>query len=352
MMVLIEGQKIIGAIIDMQRVKPFFKKYWQEEVQDYIKGYNFWNRPIIGDLENACKSHLGMKHGVAVNSATNGIFMALYVWSERHEGRDEVIVPNWGYPAVRRVCKLLALKVIPVDIRTDTLGMHPNLVKEKINSKTLAVVHIENNGIIGKPDEIRGVIPEPVMLIEDAAPSFLQYEAGTYGHVSVFSFSPTKPLMAGEGGIIMTDYDDLYEEMIALRGSDDHYCLEASLNCNMSPFLAAYLLPQFNHLHEICEMRSKVRVQYKKYLKIFEEHTNNHGSIMYLSKHADRISKRLSELGIYHRLRAYPLVEDDPVNYPESVRVYNQLIDLPMHQDLTTVSIAAICGSIKKVENE
>jgi perosamine synthetase len=293
-----------------------------------------------------------LKHGVAVNSGTNGIFLALYVWSKRHEDRDEVIVPNWGYPAARRVCMLLGLKVIPVDIRTDTLGMHPNLVREKINSKTLAVIHIENNGIIGKPDEIRGVIPEPVLFIEDSAPSFLQRDAGTYGHVSVFSFSPTKPLMGGEGGIIMTDYDDLYDELVAVRGPDNHHQQAAALNCHLSPFLAAYLIPQFNDLESLCEIRLKVRDRYQEHLNIFTEHTNIHGSIMYLSQHADRISKKLSRLGIHHRFRAYPLIEEDPVNYPESMRVYNQLLDLPMHQDLTSAEIKGICGFIKKVENE
>ena len=335
-------------------MKPYYKNHWLENLETYIQEYDFWHDGVIEELEEKTRDVINRKYSLAVNSSSNAIFMCLYVWSKKYPNRNEVIIPNWGYPAVFKACKVLGLEPIPVDIEKHTLGMIEQGIFDVISPRTLAVVHIENNGIIGDPQTIRDILTDDILFIEDSAPSMLQDKAGTFGDVAMFSFSPTKPLMAGEGSIILTDNKKLYEKLKILRHTSNYENRDASLNFMLSPFLAAYLLPQFKHLDYLGAMRSLVHINYKKYLDIFEEPyiaTNRHGAIMYLSQRADKVSKKLSQNGIEHRYKYYPCYDDSWDDYPVSHLVREQIIDLPMHHEIKENQIKLICDIIKRVEN-
>lgn len=337
----------------IKRVKPYYRKEWTDQLHMYLEKWDFWKEGALLDLEKRISEFVDRKYGIACNSTTNSIFMCLYIWSKKYPELNEVILPNWGYPAAYKACDVLGLKPIIVDIDRWTLGMTQTGVADVLSNKTLAVVHIENNGIIGDPLSIKEILPEHVLFIEDAAPSLLQEESGTYGDVSMFSFSPTKPFCAGEGSVIITDNKEIEEALRKFRYIGHYTDLTTSLNFAMSALLATYIIPQFDILSEIIDMREWVHKEYKKHLDIFEEpyiETNRHGAIMYLSEKAVDISRSLTNFGIEHRHKYYPNFIDDPIDYPISIEVKNQIIDLPMHQDLTEKDINAICTIIKRVE--
>ena len=339
----------------IKRAIPFWKKHWVESIEFYLGEYDFWHDGIIEELENKIKEIVKRKHALVVNSCSNAIFMALQVWSERYPMHDDVMMPNWGYPAAAKACKVMGLNPNPVEIDKWSLGMNQQSVTDYMGSTTLACVHIGNNGVIGDPESIKEVLYDDTLFIEDCAPSILQDTAGIHGDISMFSFSPTKPLMAGEGAVMLMDDDDLYESLKLLRHTPNYDNMDGSLNFNLSPFLAAFLLPQFQYLDELAEMRSSIHAEYKKYLNIFEEPyvtTNNHGAIMYLSEKAEQISKKLDVFNIQHRYKYYPCVEEDYVNFPVSCEVRDQIIDLPLHHELTNEQIKFICNVIRKVEDE
>jgi len=108
-------------------------------------------------------------------------------------------------------------------------------------------------------------------------------------------------------------------------------------------------------MDEIIEMREWVHAEYKKHLYIIGEaylNSNRHGAIMYLSHKAKNVCKRLTRFGIEHRYQYYPNIKDDPIDFPISCRIRDQIIDLPMHQDLTAEQIKFICEVVKRGENE
>lgn len=338
----------------MKRVKPYYKKEWIDKLEHYIETWDFWKEGALIELEKKMSSYIGKEYALAVNSTTNSIFMCLYVWSKKYPGRNEVIIPNWGYPAAFKACKVLSLEPILVDIEKYNLGMIEQGVLGVLNSKTLAVVHIENNGIIGDPQTIKNILTDDILFIEDSAPSLLQDKAGTFGDVSMFSFSPTKPFCAGEGSVIVTDNKELYDDLKNFRYIGQYTNLTTSLNFSMSAFLASYLIPQFDSIDEIIEIREYVHNEYKKHLDIFQEpyiSTNRHGAIMYLSENADEISIKLSKFGIEHRYKYYPCYNDNYIDFPISCQVRDQIIDLPMHHELDENDIKLICDIIKRVEN-
>jgi perosamine synthetase len=299
-------------------------------------------------LEEKCRELIGRKYCLAVSNTSSAIFMCLYLWSKKYPDKNQVVIPNWGYPAAFKVCKVLRLEPVPVDIRKETLGMTKDGIADRLNEKTLSVIHIENNGIVGDPLEISKMITDDILFIEDCAPSMAQAGAGIFGDVSMFSFSATKPLFAGEGSVILTDSKQMYNDLKLLRHTPDYENMDGTLNFLLSPLLSAYLLPQFDSLKYIGQFRERIHNEYKKYLNIFEELNNKHGAIMYLSKDAEKIHEKLNSYSIEHRYKYYPLY--DKSKFPISCEVYNEIIDLPMHHNLTDNEIKFICSVIKKVE--
>lgn len=338
----------------IKRTIPFYKEKWIDELKNYLENWDFSKEQKLLELEYKISNYIGRKYGIATNSTTNSIFMCLYIWSKKYPNRNQVIMPNWGYPATFKACKILGLTPVFVDIEKKTLSMSSK--KINLTSNILAVVHVENNGVVGNAKNIFEMkyVDNNILFIEDCAPSLLQSTAGNHGDVSMFSFSPTKPFCSGEGSVILTDDDELYSSLKNFRYIGEYNNLKPSLNFAMSCLLAAYLLSQFDYIDEIIDFREKVHKEYKLNLDIFEEpyiSTNRHGAIMYLSKKAEYISKRLSIFGVEHRYRYYPNFVDDKIQYPISCEVRDQIIDLPMHHELSSEQIKFVCNIIKRAEN-
>lgn len=335
----------------MKRVMPYIHPDYVESISDYLTGYDFWHDGILDEFEARIAKMYGRKFGLTVNSASNAIFMCLCV-RKRKSNKNKVILPNYGYPAAFKACKFLELEVVPVDIETNTLSMNIDHVVNVIDSDILAVIHIENNGVVGNIKSIKDRVPSDILFIEDSAPSMLQDKAGVFGDVSIFSFGPTKPVLTGEGSIILTDDPDIYNDLKLLRHTPNYDNKEPSLNFLMSPILVSYAMPQLDFLREIREMRTWVQTEYEKHINIFSEPdaTRNYGAVMYLSPNAEKISKSLSVFGIDHRYKYYPLYEE--MGFPVSREVRDSIIDLPMHQELSEDNIETICYIVKRAENE
>jgi dTDP-4-amino-4,6-dideoxygalactose transaminase len=247
-----------------------------------------------------------------------------------------------------------------VDIKLETLAMNPDDLLNTVSQQTVAVVHIGNNGVIGSDIEmIKEICDENgVCFLEDSAPSMLQFfngkRAGCFGDLAIYSFSATKPVTCGEGGVILTDNKEYYDKLKVLRHTPKYYNLEPSLNFCLSPFLAAYLLPQLNddYINESLVLRETIHETYKSFgLEPFENEgvTNRYGAVMYLSKKASTISKRFDTFGVEHRYQHYTLY-DDPDKFPISKMVIDQIIDLPSHYHLKEEEIMSVCNIIKMVE--
>jgi dTDP-4-amino-4,6-dideoxygalactose transaminase len=338
----------------IKRVLPYLRKEWVRDLERYLDTYDFFQEGIVEEVEDKVKEYTGREYALCVNSGSNALFMCLCVVGKPGQ---QVIMPNYGYPATFKACKMLGLTPVSVDIKENTLSMNPTEIRKAVNSSTAAIVHIGNNGVIGGDiEEIKSIAEHSECLfLEDSAPSMLQkfrgINAGCFGDVAVFSFSATKPLTCGEGAVIVTDNKELYEQLKLLRHTPKYSNKDASLNFLLSPFLAAYLLPQFNHVEEIIQKRERIHNTYKKYLNIFEEHdvTNRYGAIMYLSGKAESISKRFTECGIQYRHRHYTLYEEH--GFPVSEKVISEIIDLPSHYSLNEKQIKYICGIVRSVEN-
>lgn len=182
----------------------------------------FHGGPRVRAFEGAWEERFQCKHAIAVNSNTSGLIAALGAVGVGPG--DEVIVPPWSMSAT--VMAPMFYGGIPVyaDIEDDTFCLDPQSVLDNITPKTRAILVVNMFGHPAQLHELHRIADERgIYLIEDNAQGPLATEAGCYagtiGHIGVFSLNCHKHIHTGEGGVCVTDDDDL---ALRLRGIRNH----------------------------------------------------------------------------------------------------------------------------------
>lgn len=183
-------------------------------------GPQFLGGPVVQQFESAWARRFGVKHAVAVNSATSGLVAAMAAVGV--SPGDEVIVPPYSMSAT--VMAPLAFGGVPVfvDIDADTFTLDLDQVRAAITPKTRTILAVNLFGQPARLHELRRLADERgIFLVEDNAQGPLAAEdgrsAGTIGHVGVFSLNYHKHIHTGEGGVCVTDDDELALKMQLVR---------------------------------------------------------------------------------------------------------------------------------------
>ena len=216
----------------------------------------------LRQFEERLAEYLGVQHAVCVSSCTLGLALT-------YQGlglSDEVIVPSFTFMAT--VHPLVWLNAVPVfvDIDPHTWNMDPARVEEAITPRTTGIVAVHN---FGNPADVEALEEiarrHHLRLVFDAAHGFgTLYQGqpvGRFGDAEVFSITPTKLLVAGEGGVVATNDDALAEHIRAGReyGNDGHYGSSfAGLNARMPEFNAILGLKSLEMLEENAQRRNRV----------------------------------------------------------------------------------------------
>lgn len=171
-----------------------------------------WNREgMTGRFEKAFAEFVGAKHAISRNSAMTGLAQAVSC-SEAGWDTEVICDPVVHFGGIAALCE----NATPVfaDIESDTLLMDPDSVRQKITEKTKALIVTNLWGLCARLDELRQICDEhDIFMIEDCAHNICSLwkgkHAGTWGHISVFSFQQGKHLPTGDGGMMVTDDDEL-----------------------------------------------------------------------------------------------------------------------------------------------
>jgi dTDP-4-amino-4,6-dideoxygalactose transaminase len=223
--------------------------------------------PLVRRFEEQAASYLGVRHCVAVGSCTAGLMLVL----RAAELTGDVLVPSFTFAATAHAVAWNGLRPVFVDIRSDTLNMSSEACERAIGAGTSAILAAH---IFGTPADVEGLerIAEEhgLRLLFDAAHAFgsrhLGQMVGGFGDAEVFSLSPTKVLVAGEGGVIATD-DDLLAERCRIGRNygnpGDYDCRFVGLNARMSEFHAAVALGSFEDLEDRLTEREELAAAYR-----------------------------------------------------------------------------------------
>lgn len=181
---------------------------------------DFYGGPKVQEFERACEAHFGVKHAVTVNSATSGLIAAMGAIGI--EPGDEVIVSPWTMCA--SATAVVHWNAIPVfaDIELETFCLDPASVEANITPYTKAILAVDIFGHSANMDELLSIARKHgLKVISDTsqAPGALYHGkfAGTLADVGCYSLNYHKHIHTGEGGILVTDDDELAERLRLIR---------------------------------------------------------------------------------------------------------------------------------------
>jgi dTDP-4-amino-4,6-dideoxygalactose transaminase len=197
-------------------IRPYLPPGTKERVNAVLDSGYLTEGPVTRELEAAAAAFLGTRHALAVTSATTGIEVALRALKIGPD--DEVIVPDYTYPATALAVGIVGATAVIVDVDPDTMLIDYDRIEGAITPRTRAIVPVSEFGNPLDYDRLNAIRQKHELhIVEDAACAFGAAwhgrRVGTWADISVFSLHPRKFITSGEGGIITTDNREWAEWM-------------------------------------------------------------------------------------------------------------------------------------------
>jgi dTDP-4-amino-4,6-dideoxygalactose transaminase len=229
------------------------------------------NAALVERFERAAAEMLGVGNCVAVSSCTSGLLLLLRAL----ELTGEVILPSFTFFATGHAALWNGLKPVMVDCDPRTWTIDPKDVERNITSNTTAILAVH---IYGNPCNVRALADiaarHRLKLIFDAAHAFGSCHqgepVGRFGDAEVFSLSPTKTLVCGEGGLVATNDAALARRLRVMRNYGDpgtYDCEIIGLNARMSEFQAALGLAGLDLVEEKIRKHNEIAETYTNLLQ-------------------------------------------------------------------------------------
>ena len=236
--------------------------------------------PKLVEFEDSLKEIAGRKYAVAVNSGTSALHLIIKSLGIK-EG-DEVITTPFSFIASSNCILFEGAKPIFVDVRKDTYNINPDLIEEKIAERTKAILGVDVFGQPAEWDIIEKIAEKyELYVIEDSCEAigseYKGKKAGSFGVAGAFAFYPNKQMTTGEGGVIVTDNEEIYKLSRSIRnqgrGEDESWLYHTRLGYNyrISDINCALGISQLKRLNKIIEMRDAVAKMYSQKLSEVEE---------------------------------------------------------------------------------
>ncbi len=346
-------------LVDLKAQYRTIKDEINEAIAEALESQWFILGPNVNELEDRIADYCDVKHAVGVASGSDALLLALMAIHIGHG--DEVITTPFTFFATAGSVSRLGARPVFVDIDPRTYNIDPQLIEEKITDRTKAIIPVHLYGQCADMDPILKIAEKhDLCVIEDAAQaigaSYKDRQAASIGHLGCLSFFPTKNLGGyGDGGMILTDDEELAEKLKILRahGSKPKY-YHSVVGCNsrLDALQAAILLAKLKHLDSWNDAR---RQNAKIYDSLFADmdvvtpHTEDFNFHIY-NQYVIRVANRdelkafLKEEGIgteiyypvpLHLQECYSELGHKPGDMPVSAEASRQTLALPVYAELT-----------------
>ena len=329
---------------------------------------------LVEEFESKLEKFLTYGHTIkvlGVSSCTAALHLALL--AEGIGKGDEVITTPMTFIATINSILYTGAKPVFTDVDPKTGCIDPEKVKEKITSKTKAILVVHLYGLLCDVDKIDAF---GIPIIEDAAHALETNGVGLWGS-SCFSFYPTKSITSGEGGAISILDEDKLERVKKLRlhgmdkgawkrymGAYQHWDMaELGYKYNMTNLQAALLLPQFNKMGQYLERRKRIHKYYQDNIKGLRLLETSHGSsklmftIITKPDKRDKLLNLIQEegVGVAVNFRAVPTLEFYKKKFkykggefPEAEAIGDGTITLPLYPKMTDNQVEYVVEVIKR----
>ena len=372
-----------------------FRSYWDEDdikaVEEVIRRGTYWaTGPEIPEFEEEIAGFIGTRYALSFNSGTSALHTALLA----HDVKEgEVIVPSFTFIATANAVVLAGGKPVFAEIEDKSYGLDPEDVKERITKKTRAIMPIHYGGApcIGIKALKEIAADHNLLLIEDAAESLgsrLGKEmVGSFGDSAMFSFCQNKVITTGEGGVMVTDNEEIYQKMRLIQShgrveneesdyfstSGDMDYIQAGFNYRMPTMLAALGLSQLKKIEKNIDMRRKNAGYLSKgltgigdvgvprlppeYFHVYQMYTIQ----LRDKEQRNALQKHLTEKGVMTKIYFNPIhlktlyrkefgcSEGD---LPKTEEISGRVLTLPMYPELTREDMDYILEETRKFMDE
>ena len=366
----------------MEKVKLNEPDIGSREIQattDVLLSGTLTAGPKTQEFEQAFGTKVGVNSAVAVSSATAGLELSL--WAAGIGPGDEVIVPDYSWPATGNAVIARGAKPVFADIELDTFCLDPNQLERVLTSRTRAVIPVHAFGhMANMPEIIKFASSHDLKVIEDAACAFgsrLSGEhAGKFGDFGVFSFHPRKIVTTGEGGMVLAKDTDHLERVKTgrthgfIRGELFAEFHDFGFNFRMSEIQAAIGVVQMERSSEILQKRREVALEMVTALQGLdglrgpievEGYTHSYQSfVVLLEDHLDRnqVIRSLLERGIESTLGTYSMMSqpvfkerfgDMSAHLRNSFKAFSHALSLPVHTKMSSDHVDFVCANLESV---
>ncbi|MGB8543291.1 MAG: DegT/DnrJ/EryC1/StrS family aminotransferase [Candidatus Acidiferrales bacterium] len=343
------------------------------DVRKILDSRQLTNANFVRQFEEAAERYLGVPHCVAVSSCTAGLVLTLQALGLQ----GEVILPSFTFHASAHSLLWNGLKPVFADCDPETFCIDSHAVKLQMSADTAAILAVHLFGNPASIVELQTIASDAsIPLIFDAAHAFgsdlNDRRVGNFGVAEVFSFSPTKLLVAGEGGMIATRDADLARKLRVARnyGDGGDYDPElAGLNARMSEFHAALALRGLAGLDARIHRRNQIRLHYERRLRtipglsfqripagsrssckdfavlIDEAVFGMSRDWLFAALEKENIQVRRYFYPPVHRQKLYREIWDErPLPVTESIS--ESILNLPIYSTLSDENVGKICDAI------
>jgi dTDP-4-amino-4,6-dideoxygalactose transaminase len=346
------------------------------DVKKILGSRQLTNAALVREFETAAAAYLDVPHCVAVSSCTAGMVLTLRALGLQ----GEVILPSFTFHATAHSVVWNSLKPVFADCDPGTFCIDPEAVRNLLTPWTTAILGVHIFGSPAHVTELEDIAAsEKVHLVFDAAHAFGSKakgrHVGNFGTAEIFSFSPTKLLVAGEGGLIATRDATLARRLRAARNYGDAGNYDPDLlglNARMSEFHAALALRGLGGLDARVEKRNQMRHHYLRRLeqvpglRLQQIRPGNRGASKDLAVLIDEtefgcsrewlfdaLQKENIEVRRYfwppvHRQKLFRnLWDGQPL--PVTERIADRVLNLPIYSSLREEDIDKVCDAVLRV---
>lgn len=361
-----------------------FDELENNAVTDVLNSKWISSGPKTLELEKKFAGMLGVKYALAVSNCTAALHLA--VLAAGIGPGDEVIVPSLTFVATVNCVKYVGGTPVFCDVVSkDNLCIDPDQIEKLITPRTKAVIIMHFGGFACDLDRITELCAKHnISLIEDAChgpmSEYKGKKLGTFGIAGCFSFFSNKNISTGEGGVIVTNNEEVYEKIKLLRShgmttmsyerssghSTSYDVIALGYNYRFNDILAGIGIAQLDKLMPDIAKRRKIREKYIELLgdderliipfKNYKAFSSLYICPVVLSggdaEYRDAIRRYLSDHGVqtsmhYPPAHHFSIYKDYPADLPVTEFVADHEFTIPMYGGLIDDEINYICKTIK-----
>lgn len=352
-------------------------------------------------FENNFAEFVGAKYACAVNSCTAALHLAIEAIGISQG--DKVLVPSLTFTASAEVVRYMGADPVLLDVEYGTGLVTPSIIKEALKRnrgiKALILVHYAGQSALLTTPDGGGILDicreNHIRLIEDAAHAFPtkfnNKYIGSFGDVTCFSFYANKTITTGEGGMLVTNDEEIYERVKIMRlhginrdiwnrftsvkASWEYDVVAPGFKYNMPDINAAIGLAQLERAELFRKERQRCAEHYYKTLgklinidlpvcyNSYEDHSWHLFPIIIKpeakiprNEFIERISEKEIGVSVHYKplhqmsyyKQKYHLIPED---YPNSEKIWQGTVSLPIYPDLKNDELNYITNTIKNFYN-